>query len=234
MIRRTLVSIDFDAFVPEDPMWDFGHMDTPFMSETIWMHRYGMKDTIRTTGYERMFWRENANLLFRVKEPVLLSDSHCYAYDAAEEYGCTRVVTVDAHHDCWPVAEEGKVHCHDWLKIWLDSRAKNAVWYQPEWSWNLFDTDIVRREPLCRLPKLQLQLNQDDEIVLHICRSGPWVAPWLDADFNRFAMTAIREHPKRAARVMGDTDPMKPRWSEGDYSNAERMNNWIELERPSQ
>lgn len=218
---KTLLTIDFDAFVPEDPLWDFGHSDTEFMTDIIWMHRYQLRHLIHTTGYERMFWQYNSELAKRVKTPIRLSESHLHAWTVAEECGCSRVVSVDAHHDCWEARQADRVHCDNWLRVWLQTRGagRNSVWYQPEWSWNMFNTDMLPRRPMATLPGMLL--TNDKEIVLHVCRSGAWVAPWLDDDFVRFVVEAVTR-TGQPMQVVGDIDPMKPRWEQKDYDEAKK------------
>jgi hypothetical protein len=107
-----------------------------------------------------------------------------------------------------------------WLRNWGE-----AEWYQPEWAWHLFDTDMLERKPLTELRNVRLDPAHD--VVLHVCRSDPWVAPWLDDGFVRFVREAERLAQCEARLVTGQFElgrnPMIPRWNDTDYREAELM-----------
>ena len=219
---KTLLTVDFDMFVPEDPALDMGHKESLIYLKMLWETRIGLIDKMKTDGNEVGFWDQFKGVNF--VQPVWVSDSHAYAYSLLE--GVSRVVLFDAHHDCWPSdkggVSNGQVYCHNWLKVWLKGgKNRKAVWVKPEW------------QDACDLPKDMknkvevvtytkgLDLGFKGAVTPHICRSGCWVPPWLDNAFQGF-VAGFMPIQKRCVVPMqyDEWNPMVSRWTEEDLKRA--------------
>ena len=99
---KTLLSVDFDFCVPEDPNCDLGHYETEDHLDMMWRARGGLLDTIKTNGEEEGFWASLGGSIDGVRS-TYVSDSHMYAYRLLK--GIDHIVLVDAHHDCWDMTE---------------------------------------------------------------------------------------------------------------------------------
>ena len=84
--KSAMLTIDWDYFVPEDPIHDFGHMENLFFLDQIWWFRVQYIDNIKTSGEELVFWnRLREKNIFPIDQ-VWVSDSHLPAYDIADLY----------------------------------------------------------------------------------------------------------------------------------------------------
>ena len=218
---KTLLTVDFDFFVPEKPEWDFGHRESLLFLNMLWGTRMGYLDLMKTDGNEKDFWQH-----IPIKpETVWVSDSHMYAYTLLHRVN--RVVLFDAHHDCWHSdslgveKREHQVYCHNWLREWLiGGKNRKALWVKPEWQ-----------DDACTLPddmksKVEvvtwhkgLDLGLKGPVVTHICRSGCWVPPWLDKAFLGFVEASTGSLRKAIPMQDGDWNPLKERWTAQDFEN---------------
>ena len=208
---KTLLTVDWDAFVAEKTEWDLGHWESLLYLKFLWMSRMWLYDQIKTSGKEKDFWK---------KVPpgsgvTWVSDSHLFAFHLS--HGVNRIVLVDGHHDCWPPSSSKKlIECHNWLRAWLQSGKKRMVtWVRPDWSAGVMEVpdDLKDRFEIVGLDD---KLELGDVWNVHVCRSGCWTPPWLDKAFIDFV--GCRGYP--VARLQsGDWDPMKPRWN----AKAERQ-----------
>lgn len=225
---RTLVTIDWDFFVPERLEWDMGHSETLLFLKMLWHSRYRYRDEMVTDGNERTFWQSAIGkaALDNCKGPVFVSDSHLFAYDVAKKIRAGRVVNIDAHHDCWPVdmtPTGPTIGCHNWLRAYQDLSGCAVQWIAPAHS-HVRDDDHkdLHNGGLSwshSLLAAALLVNSDDEVTIHICRSGCWTPPWLDEQFRQFVKGAHK--PVHAMQVR-DWHPMKRRWTKQDEANAKR------------
>jgi len=213
---RTVLSVDWDFFVPEKIEWDVGHREALFFLKALWATRLWLYDEMKTDGREGLFWRWVSSWADLSGACLVVSDSHCFAYDVTTE--AQRVILVDAHHDCWDAERPGEVACHNWARVWLEQRRnRRMVWVHPgaERIENCpLPDDLNSRVKLTtmeagRLPKVKLG-------AVHICRSGCWTPPWLDEAFIRF----VSEIENAIGPVMniqtGDWNPMVKRWSDAE------------------
>jgi hypothetical protein len=218
MTMKTLLTIDFDFFVPERPEWDFGHREALIFLNMLWSTRFGYVDKMKTDGNEVGFWDtiDQKN----IKKPVWVSDSHAYAYSLL--YGVSRVVLFDAHHDCWKGDGREGVACDNWLRVWLKgSKKRQAVWVQPEWLEDgLYSVpdDLKGRLEVVRWKK-GMDLGLEGAVTAHVCRSGCWVPPWLDKAFLGF-VGALAGDLSPVPMQHGDWDPLNERWSAEDFEKV--------------
>jgi len=215
---KTLLSVDFDYWVPEKPEYDFGHSESLMFLKMLWMTRIMYHEAIKTTGQENNFWDLVKSKVPVVKKGTWVSDSHAYAHSITNGIG--HILLVDAHHDCWEGDSLGldntvnDVYCHNWVRVWLEGdKRRRVTWIQPKWSVGNFSVPDDLRN------RVKVISEGDDWGVktidrVHICRSGCWVPPWLDKDFVKFVNS-------RGGKVLkmqgGDWDPMAERWTEEEF-----------------
>lgn len=219
---KTLITIDWDFFCPEKPEWDLGHQESLMFLKMLWGGRIGLLNEMKTDGNELIFWdwiRKKVNI---DRAPMFVSDSHCFAYNLLK--GVDRVISFDAHHDCWEgdslgvdKSERG-VFCHNWLREWLGgSRRRKATWVAPIW----LGEDCPLPEGVERLEKKIwsqfTDLDIEGSVVVHVCRSGCWVPPWLDKAFLAFLKRSGRGLERMAVQQVGDWNPLAERWTEKDF-----------------
>lgn len=224
--KTWLLSVDWDTFVPENPAWDFGHAETQMFATLAWLTRGHALEVMKTTGEEHTFWqRVQKRTRYHKTFPIfLVSDSHAMLGSMLNTFEIDEVVLVDAHHDMWPVACEGSYTCSDWLRIWLEEYKQNrARWIQPEWSADMFEvpSDLKKRVKHTLLPNMEKLLPATPPVAIHLCRSGSWTPPWLDAAFIEFTLSAgLRP---TTLQQKGWFDPMVERWSVTEYTSARQI-----------
>ena len=211
---KTLLTVDWDFFVPVNPMLDLAHREAPIFLNMLWKARSGLRSIIKTNGTEKDFWGRLGGLADGAG-PTWVSDSHLFAFSLLA--GIDHVILVDAHHDCWDQARKGEVECSDWLRVWLKGgKRRKATWICPDWSKDSFQVP----EDLC--DKLTRQSLSDSWGVkhidrVHVCRSGCWTPPWTDREFIEFVQARGSSVVKMQA---GEWNPMQERWTEDELRES--------------
>jgi hypothetical protein len=225
---KTLLSIDFDFFVPEDPMWDIGHQENELFHRQIWYCRSQLRHKMKATKDLDGFWNK---LPFNYKtQELFVSESHCEVY-AKLPVPCN-VILFDAHHDAYlkffkeeRSKGEPTVSCGTWLSHSLtDMIVMRVLWVVPDWYHKFHKLDPLKQIParfqkhfdVTSLKKLPWKLGQigiTDIDVAHLCRSGCWVAPWLDETFIEFAHSG----PFSEVTTICEREPLTKRWGPEDY-----------------
>lgn len=207
------LSIDFDFFVREEPLWDWGHgEDSKEISyeQTVWSIRYSssLLHIPRATAPERYadFQPRLLPLMTALAEKGVYmvygktgefgyADSHKEAYPfflrdkgrtVAERQPPDMLINIDAHHDCYNVNDE--LDCGNWLAKLM------GRWVQPTRYIQLFPKWKEVEHPLAHLPLTLQQFKDwpgtldDPHRIRHIfiCRSGARVPPHLDPMFTKF------------------------------------------------
>jgi len=213
------ISIDWDFFIPEDPMWDLGHCETLLHLKLLWQHRGNLIDLMKTTGAEKEFWKA-LQTWAKYKGQLTVSESHAFVLDDHDVMMSDLIVLFDQHHDCWPLENKREVGCHNWARAWLEADDnRQLIWVMPDW----LDAEIP--DPPKDLPNFKaVHHNQflpgvlEAEVTsIHVCRSGCWTPPWLDEQFKQFLVdSGLETLPLQE----GDWDPFEPRWSEKDLQAA--------------
>ena len=207
---KTLLTVDWDFFVPIDPMYDLAHQEAPIFLNLLWQARQGLRNFIKTNGIQEGFW----NRLGGIAEgagPTWVSDSHLFAHSLLS--GIDHVILVDAHHDCWNQAKKGQVECSDWLRVWLQGgKRRKATWVSPDWSKDHFSVPKDLCDKLTRVSwGDSWGVKHIDRV--HVCRSGCWTPPWLDGEFIKF----VQDRGSRVNQMqVGEWDPMRERWSKDE------------------
>jgi hypothetical protein len=222
---KTLITIDFDFFMPEDPALDIGHQESLAFLKMLWASRIGLMDKLSLDGKELVFWDWLKKRVDVSKAPMFVSDSHCYAYNLLKDVN--GVISFDAHHDCWEgdslgvdKSEKG-IYCHNWLRAWLEgSKKRQAVWVATVW----LDKECGVPEGIGRLERRVwsqfTDLGIEGSVIVHICRSGCWVPPWLDKAFLGFLRASGRGFERMVVLQDGEWSPLAERWSEKDLQDA--------------
>lgn len=226
-MERTVISIDWDFFVPEDVRWDFGHAENLMFLNMVWMTRTQLMDEMQTDGVEKNFWKTLQSHYDLDGVDIEVSDSHSYGYEACRH--AEHLVLFDTHHDIWPWRKDADhVNCGNWARFWLmcDSR-RRLTWVRSAHS--IYDLkgydDFGDRVQMLTwgedaLPEIDFLGS------IHICRSGCWTPPWLDQNFIDFVNEGVETTATvEAENVETDEDwnPLKCRWNDDDLKQAKEM-----------
>lgn len=193
------LSIDFDFFVREDPMWDFGHSER-MLHQMLWPIRYRTTNLYPETDMERfadflprdtLLELSHKGLKFhdparfqegeaRQMRQIGVADSHSRALEFFQDFEpADQLISLDAHHDLF---NEQEVDCGNWLVHLMDQNTsmKTTVIY-PGWKESELDGEPVRDARLLRWE----QWSGEPAFIRHIflCRSGAWVPPHHDPQF---------------------------------------------------
>jgi hypothetical protein len=200
------LSIDFDFFSREDPMWDWGHAEggtSQLFLIDAWMARYTGADLWTDTDPalhadclpEELFGQlraRNVRLLPSFTGRFGVAESHEEAFKFFRKGNSPpdALLNIDAHHDAF-CGIHGRVDCANWMRyLALEKRwaAKTRiVQLYPKWK------DPALDGP----PGMELETHafrewagfNEPHRIRHvfICRSGAWVPPHLDETFTKFA-----------------------------------------------
>ena len=190
---KTLLSIDFDFFIREDPKWDFGHNEAnEIFMNAAWLARYLSIDLYKETNIKRYADFNPKDIIsklkwlgFKLENPrVVIADSHKHAYNETKKLKECRIFNFDAHHDYWD--DEQKVSCANWLlKSEFSHYTKELTWIPPSWL-RKFDYELPQSSRIETLFCDTLEENQFKNIkvdTIFLCRSGCWVPPHHDLEF---------------------------------------------------
>jgi len=190
---KTLLSIDFDFFIREDPLWDFGHNEGSEIFMTLaWLARYLSINLYKETNIKKYADFMPKNIVkklkwlgFKLEKPrVVVADSHKHAFNETKKLKECRVFNFDAHHDYWD--DSSKVSCANWLlKSEFSHYIKEATWIPPSWLCK-FDYELPQSSKIETLFFDTLTENQFKNTkvdTLFLCRSGCWVPPHHDVEF---------------------------------------------------
>lgn len=199
---RALLSIDFDFFIREDPLWDFGHSETLFgphdlLGQAVWMIRYrGVAlhqetDPARHADFlpkEILGALAGKGVHLAEGTPITVADSHRHAFDDFMEYAHSppdMVLNLDAHHDLYPADGRG-VQCDNWATHLVDewSEATKFVQIYPRWKNVEVDQDPSREVSTTRWADWKPEVPISVAGVF-VARSGSWVPPHHDEGFFR-------------------------------------------------
>jgi len=220
---KTLLTIDFDFFVPEDQMWDLGHAESPFFMRHIWYTRANLMDQMKTNGEEVGFWDRLRDFLKFKTNTVFVSESHLEAFHLTHPLG--QIINIDRHHDVWE-GHNNLVACDTWGHQAMRLRhVQEMKWIHP--SDGGFEINMAGDYMAVAPPKYRKRIKamamleagmllEGTEIdTVHVCRSAAWTPPWLDEAFSKF----VAAGPFKEIEQAGDL-PVEPRWSEKDFEQA--------------
>lgn len=211
MSTQNLLVVDWDYFFPEltqDPkvwmLYDWGHAETSSIYfGPIWVIRAAAFDEAgvprpRMNDEWTDFWGR-----FDIDPEATLyyTDSNVGAFSpevrhaTAERTG--QVWLYDAHHDSGyaenrdldKILKDDKVTCEDWMVAYrLMHQAELHVRYP---TWKTWAMDL-EPEPLVPVDRAfdDGAANPVHFDAVFVCRSGAWVPPWCDYDFQDFITDA--------------------------------------------
>lgn len=187
------MTIDWDFFSDSDA-YDFGHRENPFFIETIWQIRVvgnpELVSDFHLVEHRKTFWEDLKKL--NLIPPILMtSESHLHAYPLFMAFPPDLVINFDSHHECYIVKDPKIVTCENWALSLLSKKKKmKMLWVQPPWVDNNLSgipENLHERTSYCKLEELKGFLPETfDTIISHSCRSGSWMPPWLDEEFESF------------------------------------------------
>jgi hypothetical protein len=229
---KALITVDWDFFVREDPLWDIQHNETGLYINTLWHLRGHLIDAMKTDGNEKGFWKALQKQVDLHDVPVYVSESHSFAFQVILLHRPELVISYDTHHDLWPRAKnDPDVFCHNWLRAYLQTfQHARAIWVYPEHSAGQFrmPEDKIARRCKRRPPENRLPASLQIEAI-HICRSGAWTPPWLDEAFGKFVGETERfskfRYVDEVKDAQGSTllNPLFPRWTPEDLQAARQF-----------
>lgn len=212
---RSLLSIDWDYFVPTRSAWSGSYVEDKKNLMFIWYKRYfenkrkgvNIEESIKTGKEFKSFFKIIKGRFKFVKNfKMYVSDSHKFSYEIAKVNRCINVINFDAHSDLGYgglKSLEFEVNCANWFgKLFKDNIIKSgSIVYSPYTKENKnefydindkFNIDYIKS---CNIPELEIS-------AVHVCRSGSWTPPWLDGDFKKFIQKFSRPYkifdcPKR-------------------------------------
>lgn len=197
---KTILSVDFDFFIRENPSWDYGHSeeDSIFLN-TAWIARYMSVDLYAETDIKKYADFQPVDMFMKLiwlgfnfkNTKLVVADSHKHAYDVLGKK--SKVINFDAHHDLWKEKKD-KVDCGNWLYKGIQNGLVGELfWVAPTWSREFNGKEKywfqkgqykeIKGYYFDQLKENQFKKTQID--TLFICRSGAWVPPHHDAEFVR-------------------------------------------------
>ena len=185
-------------------LYDWGHRESKFHIERIWPTRAAgfLRNNLplpRTLPWEG-FW---GRFQIRNGAPVYICDSNMYAGEKLPEHagidadGWAEVHLYDAHHDCGyrqgmtllDFHRQGTYSCEDWMLVHAVMGSKLFVWY-PQWratsKGKIFEAEPKPARGCNVTRRIDPGGRVDGEFdAVLICRSGAWVPPWCDDQYDR-------------------------------------------------
>lgn len=198
-----LLSIDFDYFIREKIIWDFGHSEERpgLFGDVVWQIRYSNVDLYEETDPEKYADFDPTYILKKLREKKIninsktqlcLAESHEKAYSFFANGGKPKLlIHIDAHHDMFT---KGTLNCGNWLYHLLNKFPDMKVFFiYPKWSldesWIDRKKEIKKTKPLKWMTYDKLPVINEHVDKLFICRSGIWTPPHHDKLFQMMVET---------------------------------------------
>lgn len=225
-----ILSIDWDWFIPTVDAFDLGHHESEFFLNALWHTRGYLIDQMKTSGQEVDFWSNMRKIVDLQTTEIKVSESHLSAFRLVETSN-EHLILVDAHHDCWPFdARNKRVDCANWVAAWIKlgrhalGIERCVIWVVPSKEYiKMFQGTIQRgvRNNLMiitmeQLPGVLSKIEPEISVV-HACRSGCWVPPWLDKEWLAFLKASGLEIKPMDPEPW---DGIRERWGENDLQCA--------------
>lgn len=211
---RTLLTVDWDAFIPEPIEADMGHRESRLFREQMWMTgcRNWLRDIMIPSDYAAPSFWNSLDVPHGWSAPRYLSDSHVVGFELCKKHDIECVVIVDQHHDLWPYnandGGEGEIHCGNWLRAAVELlNVRSIIWFSPAFSHcndpvmisSLRDEMSSKGATFHHYDIKHFAKWSGDGTggklrvdAVHVCRSSCWTPPWCDRDFRKFVS---RLHP---------------------------------------
>lgn len=236
------LSIDFDFFVREDPMWDFGHSEIEdqraLFTYMAWSWRYQQTDLYRETDLAKHADFQPSQIVSELASrgidlsrvsTVGYADSHALAYPffTHRKKVADRIISLDAHHDVYgpPTA---KPNCGNWVHHVRNASPKTEIeWIWPQWKAEWIADEVPKGG--LPIPMRSWGLVQETPPVkirdIMVCRSGAWVPPHLDEAF-RDMLLALCVAARTSRPLEAFYERKAPTLEEADAQRAEYTAQW--------
>lgn len=190
---KVAISVDWDFFIDTD-QFDMGHKENKFFIETLWQIRaieQGLMDQFKLADHLKIFWPFIKEL--SIYPPALFAtESHLHAYAFYSGFVPDLLINFDSHHDLFKIKEEKMITCENWALEYLRNfPTVQYIWVYPKWVKKndiKLPFGIMNRVKTCSFESLPMILPDEHWLPMmgHVCRSGAWMPPWLDGDFDKF------------------------------------------------
>ena len=198
------LSIDFDYFVREKIIWDWGHSENyerlNLFGNLIWPIRYGSVDIFKETDPKTYADFQPIEILQRLRDKGLhinnqtklgIAESHEKAYPFFANGGNPHLlIHLDAHHDLY---SKGTLNCGNWLyHLAKKYHQLKVLFVHPNWALDEhlssaekdISKDILKEVNIKYITYDQLPVLNQDIDKIFVCRSGVWVPPHFDRVFE--------------------------------------------------
>ncbi|MFU0784463.1 arginase [Clostridium sp.] len=229
---KSLLSIDWDYFIPIEQNWSGSYIENKENMMFIWYKRYfdsmkrgiNIEKSIKVERDLNVFLKIIRKYIkFKNNIKMYVSDSHKYSYDIAKANKCENVINFDAHSDLGYGGMESlkfEVNCANWLgKLFKDNIINRAsIVYSP---YTLEEESEFKEIN----SKFNIKYIKEDSLPnievdsIHLCRSGSWTPPWLDEKFN--SLIALFNIPHKII------DCPTRNWDPGKLTLADKLYMWM-------
>lgn len=233
---QTILSVDWDFFIEEDPFLDMGHNESAVFFDLLWTERAVSWIAFNNKTVEEMLpFVGPPPLEFVVwlsryfpyeKCEVCVSESHKQIYDWIKDdlkWRKVEIINFDAHHDLGYKNElEKEVNCGNWgAYLKKDGILKKHTTIYPEWR-GKFPEDfsyLQKNGNVFHYFENYKKFARKKKIdAIFICRSGCWVPPVYDSLFTGFTnllCSGVKCLPERT-------------WSaKGLKSRSKELSEWV-------
>lgn len=206
-MKKCLLTVDWDYFIATKLTHITSYAENRQNIMQTWYKLYfeyknkhiDIKKLFRLGEEVNTFWEDiKTNLKIKKDIPLIITESHIDAYEAAQRFECDSVYLVDAHSDLGYGGIQAlnfEVNCANWLGMLLKDEVidEAKILYSPytheevadfKEITNLYGACFVKQEEFLH-PEEALEIE-----AVHICRSGPWTPPWYDYQFDYFCNEA--------------------------------------------
>jgi hypothetical protein len=194
------VSIDFDFFIREDPIWDWGHREEQgaigrLFVGPIWKTRYASLDLHFLTdpaehadflpsSLPGLLRAKGLRVNARTKVAVAASHLEALAFFRGARRPADMLINIDAHHDLWPLALGAEPNCGNWLTRLASERPlMNIRQVYPAWKDRAIDGPPTAPVKVCGWNDPWEPDGGAPIRRLFLCLSPVWVPPHHDASF---------------------------------------------------
>ncbi len=209
-----VISIDWDYFVEESPMLDWGHREQEIFLDAMWQVRRMQGTDLTKAAPFRGRWQDLylwlVPILFRGGYDFGLSESHLAILQSIGSAGNLEIVNVDAHHDLFygvPCCEldvnaknsVSETNCGSWAGHLIhQGRVKSYTQVYPEWR-KKFSEDFTGKQKWAEAHGCDVRFMHSLPTIfgrgkrawksvdkVFVCRSGCWAPPEYDEKFTAF------------------------------------------------
>jgi hypothetical protein len=225
-MKMRVLSIDWDYFVEEDPMLDWGHRESQLFLEVIWStrrtkHRFSkdgnsvVVEPVDLTKLVPFRGSEAFLMALAFRWPVYqiaVAESHLAILQDLENEDNIEIINIDAHHDIFygtPPEKREHVNCGDWGS-WLITNGRIKSWRQVYPAWRKmphygeeFPRKFARQNCRVSVEYGEPRITWKNVDLVFLCRSGCWAPPEYDERFNRLCLAMGAEKGLPVRKIEG-------------------------------